>query len=142
MDAAKHAHLLMTLMSIAVDPPLRQPAQAPDPAVVMSSVWKALARRAGAADGSSPDPVLHALRIRAKRVRYAAEALEPFVGDRAVAFAKAAARLQDVLGRHQDSVVTIDKLASWPRRTRARVHRRLARCRSRARPGRDPGRVA
>jgi CHAD domain-containing protein len=112
MDAAKHAHLLMTLMSIAVDPPLRRPAQAPDPAVVMSSVWKALARRAGAASGSSPDPVLHALRIRAKRVRYAAEALAPFVGDRASAFARSAARLQDVLGRHQDSVMAIDKLSA------------------------------
>ena len=111
MDAAKHTHLLMTLMSIAVDPPLRRPAHAPDPSVVMSSVWKALARRAGGASGSSPDPVLHALRIRAKRVRYAAEALAPFVGGRASAFAKSAARLQDVLGRHQDSVVAIDKLS-------------------------------
>jgi CHAD domain-containing protein len=112
MDAPEHTQLLTTLMAIAVDPPLRRPAHAPDPAVVMSSVWKALARRAGAADGSSPDPVLHALRIRAKRVRYAAEALAPFVGDRAASFAKAAARLQDVLGRHQDSVVAIDKLAA------------------------------
>ena len=112
MDAAKHTHLLMTLMSIAVDPPLRQPAHAPDPAVVMSSVWKALSRRAGAASGSSPDPVLHALRIRAKRVRYAAEALAPFVGNRASSFARSAARLQDVLGRHQDSVIAIDKLSA------------------------------
>jgi len=111
MDAPEHAHLQRTLMSIAVDPPLRRPAHAPDPAVVMSSMWKALARRAGAAGRSSPDPVLHALRIRAKRVRYAAEALTPFVGDRASAFAKAAGRLQDVLGRHQDAVVAIDKLA-------------------------------
>ena len=112
MDAPEHAQLLTTLMSIAVDPPLRRPAQAPDPAVVMSSVWKALARRAGAADGSASDPVLHALRIRAKRVRYAAEALAPFVGDRASAFAKSAARLQDVLGRHQDSAIAIDKLSA------------------------------
>ena len=110
MEAAKHTHLLMTLMSIAVDPPLRQPARAPDPAVVMSSVWKALSRRAGAASGSSTDPVLHEVRTRAKRVRYAAEALAPFVGDRASAFAKSAVRLQDVLGRHQDSVIAIDKL--------------------------------
>ncbi|TMK36245.1 MAG: CHAD domain-containing protein [Actinobacteria bacterium] len=112
MDAPEHGQLLRTLMSIAVDPPLRRPAYAPDPAVVMSSVWKALARRAKAAGRSSPDPVLHALRIRAKRVRYAAEALAPFVGDRASAFAKAAGRLQDVLGRHQDAVVAIDKLAA------------------------------
>jgi Uncharacterized conserved protein len=112
MEAAKHTHLLMTLMSIAVDPPLRQPAQAPDPAVVMSSVWKALSRRAGAASGSSTDPVLHEVRTRAKRVRYAAEALAPFVGDRASAFAKSAARLQDVLGRHQDSAIAIDKLSA------------------------------
>jgi CHAD domain-containing protein len=77
----------------------------------MTSVWKALARRAKAADASPTDPALHALRIRAKRARYAAEALAPFVGPRSSGFARAAARLQDVLGRHQDAVVAIDTLS-------------------------------
>ncbi len=51
------------------------------------------------------DPYLHRIRIRAKRVRYAAEAVAPVVGEKAVRFAKAAARLQDALGELQDAVV-------------------------------------
>jgi CHAD domain-containing protein len=51
------------------------------------------------------DASLHAVRIRAKRARYAAEAVSPVFGKRAEAFAEAAADLQDALGEHQDSVV-------------------------------------
>jgi CHAD domain-containing protein len=58
----------------------------------------------GAREDAS-DASLHAVRIRAKRARYAAEAVSPVFGKRAQAFAKAAADLQDVLGDHQDSVV-------------------------------------
>jgi CHAD domain-containing protein len=56
--------------------------------------------------GQDPtDANLHAARIRAKRVRYAAEAVSPVFGKRARAFAEAAVELQDVLGEHQDAVV-------------------------------------
>jgi len=126
--------LLASLGSIAAAPPLRSPAHDPDPAVVMTSVWKALSRRARRATSSPTDDALHALRIRAKRARYAAEALGPFVGKPAARFAHAAARLQDVLGRHQDAVVAIDRLsvvaagspdvafaAGWMSASRARV---------------------
>ena len=77
----------------------------------MTSVWKAAARRARAAAATPTDETLHALRIRTKRARYAAEALEPFVGKPAARFARSAGRLQDILGRHQDAVVAIDKLS-------------------------------
>jgi CHAD domain-containing protein len=50
------------------------------------------------------DPELHRVRILAKRARYAAEAVAPIVGSDAAAFARAAAKLQTVLGEHQDSV--------------------------------------
>ena len=51
------------------------------------------------------DPDLHRIRIRAKRVRYAAEAVAPMVGKRAARFAVAAAALQDTLGNLQDAAV-------------------------------------
>jgi CHAD domain-containing protein len=51
------------------------------------------------------DEALHGARIRAKRVRYAAEAVAPVFGKRARRFAIAAVGLQDVLGEHQDAVV-------------------------------------
>jgi CHAD domain-containing protein len=56
--------------------------------------------------GDDPlDVELHAARIRAKRVRYAAEAVAPAVSKGAKRFASAVADLQDVLGEHQDAVV-------------------------------------
>ena len=51
------------------------------------------------------DEDLHRIRIRSKRVRYAAEAVAPVIGKRAVRFAAAAAGLQDTLGELQDSAV-------------------------------------
>jgi CHAD domain-containing protein len=53
----------------------------------------------------SPDTDLHEVRIRAKRVRYAAEAVSPVLGRRASTLARSAAGLQEVLGEHQDAVV-------------------------------------
>jgi len=55
-------------------------------------------------DRNAPDELLHRARIRAKRVRYVAEALED---DRVV---KRAKELQDVAGEHQDAVVAEEKL--------------------------------
>jgi CHAD domain-containing protein len=50
------------------------------------------------------DPELHRIRILAKRARYAAEAVAPVAGAGAAAFARAAAKLQTILGEHQDGV--------------------------------------
>jgi CHAD domain-containing protein len=61
------------------------------------------------------DRELHRVRIATKRARYTANVLVPVVGGRATRFAKAAARLQDVLGDHQDAVVSQE----WLRRTAA-----------------------
>ena len=57
------------------------------------------------------DDELHALRIRAKRVRYAAEAGAPVIGKAAAKFARAVTGLQDVLGELHDAVVA----AAWLR---------------------------
>ena len=67
--------------------------------------WNHLERAVEQARDDGSDSSLHGVRIRAKRARYAAEAVSPVFGKRADAFAEAAAGLQDVLGEHQDSVV-------------------------------------
>jgi CHAD domain-containing protein len=67
--------------------------------------WQHLEHAVEQAREDASDASLHAVRIRAKRARYAAEAVSAVFGKRAEAFAQAAARLQDVLGDHQDSVV-------------------------------------
>jgi CHAD domain-containing protein len=59
-----------------------------------------------AALGPNPaDAALHEIRIRAKRLRYACEAVAEVVGKPAVDMARAAADLQGVLGDFHDAVV-------------------------------------
>lgn len=66
--------------------------------------------------GSEPnDAALHRVRRRAKRVRYAAEAVAPALGRPARRLAKTATEIQDALGAHQDAVIA----AEWLRRIAA-----------------------
>jgi CHAD domain-containing protein len=57
-------------------------------------------------DGPAGDAALHEVRKSAKRLRYAAEAAAPVFGKRATTLARAAEEIQEILGDHQDSVVT------------------------------------
>ena len=54
---------------------------------------------------TADDAELHAIRIRAKRVRYAAESAAAFCGEAAWRFARRVERLQTVLGEQHDAVV-------------------------------------
>jgi CHAD domain-containing protein len=74
---------------------------------LMNGPWGHLRHTCEALGPSSSDAELHQARIRAKRVRYAAETLVPVFGKPARRFANRAARLQEVLGKHQDSVMAV-----------------------------------
>jgi CHAD domain-containing protein len=66
--------------------------------------WRKLRRTV---ESFGPDPAdheLHLVRIHAKRVRYAAEAVAPALGKEVRRFARAMTEVQDVLGEHQDAV--------------------------------------
>lgn len=78
-----------------------------------------LAKRVSSLGDPPADDELHALRLRAKRARYAAEAVSPVLGKRARTVAAAAAKLQDVLGDHQDAVVAERWLREWTRTNRS-----------------------
>jgi CHAD domain-containing protein len=70
--------------------------------------------------GDQPtDEELHAVRIRAKRARYAAEAAAPVLGKHTRAEAAAAAKLQDVLGEQRDAVVAERWLRAQVRTSRS-----------------------
>ena len=56
------------------------------------------------------DDELHAVRIRGKRARYAAELAEGAVGKPAQRFVQDAKRFQDVVGEHQDAVVAEERI--------------------------------
>ena len=77
--------------------------------------WRRLKRAAKTLAKHSPDTQWHAVRIRAKQCRYAAEAVAPVCGRQARRFAAAVAKVQDILGDHQDTVVA----EAWLRDTGA-----------------------
>jgi CHAD domain-containing protein len=108
LDQDRALDLLDRLVALS-----RTPAMAPgnggpsEPAIppLIDTPWKRLRKAVSALDDEPSDEALHQVRIRAKRCRYAAEAIAPVVGKDAAAFAKAAADLQDLLGGHQDAVM-------------------------------------
>jgi CHAD domain-containing protein len=113
--------LLDRLVSAAREPVVGEDraSAAPDVAAVMQPVWRRLAQTASSLGRQPSDAELHAVRIRTKRARYAAEALAPVAGKAARRFADRAAELQDVLGEHQDAVVA----EAWLRRSIGRGRR-------------------
>jgi CHAD domain-containing protein len=122
LHSRRYLRLLDSLVEAANGPSLRESAGEPASDVVPELVrrpWHKLEKRVGKLGDSPSDEELHAVRIRTKRVRYAAEAAEPILGKPARAFAKAAERLQDVLGELNDSVVAEHWLATWARRGRS-----------------------
>jgi CHAD domain-containing protein len=72
---------------------------------VVKRPWKKLRKEARGAGRKPTDRQLHKIRIRAKRLRYAAEAAEAVVGKKASRVAASAEGLQTQLGDHHDAVV-------------------------------------
>jgi CHAD domain-containing protein len=116
--------LLDTLVGLAARPPIAAgpPGLADQRAADLAAglirrPWRRLNRAARALAKHSPDTQWHAVRIRAKQCRYAAEAVTPVCGRQARRFAAAVAAVQDILGDHQDTVVA----EAWLRNTGAAV---------------------
>ncbi len=95
VDAARSPRLLPEAHQGAHDVALR----------LLAKPWRKLRQEVRSLDDPPKDEALHEVRIRAKRVRYAAEAVAPVLGRRATRFARAAAELQEILGEHHDAVV-------------------------------------
>jgi CHAD domain-containing protein len=81
--------------------------------------WKKLHAAVRALGDDPHDAELHAVRIAAKRVRYAAEAAAPVAGGPARNFAAAVAGVQEALGDYHDSVVARE----WLREAAATIRR-------------------
>ena len=67
--------------------------------------WRRLSRAVERLEPDAPDAALHAIRILAKRARYAVDAVVPLFGKDARRFARQLADLQTVLGEYQDTTV-------------------------------------
>jgi len=110
MDSDRYGQLLDRLATAARELPpggdrKARAARAAGAAAAPRRPWRHL-RGAVRSLGDHPsDDALHQVRIRAKRLRYASEAVSPVVGKPATALARTAANLQDVLGELHDCVV-------------------------------------
>ncbi len=108
MRAARYVALLDRLVDAANAPAMvelsTQPAAYVLPSVV-GAAWHSLAKSVRKLDPDAEDEVWHRARKRAKRARYAAEAASAALGDDAVRLGKAGAKVQNVLGEHQDAAV-------------------------------------
>jgi CHAD domain-containing protein len=108
MRTDRYRALLDSLVDAAVDPRVLADGAAPARDVLptlASRPWRALAKSVRRAGREPEDAVLHGIRIRAKRARYAADVAALVVGKPATRFAGAVAAVQDVLGAHQDACV-------------------------------------
>ena len=111
MSSQRYFDLLDRLVEAAANPRLDETqaerTQAP-PSQVLPALalrpWRDLRRTVGRLPASPSDEELHQVRIAAKRVRYACEAVAPALGPDAARFARLAAALQTELGEHQDSI--------------------------------------
>ena len=116
LESDRYVELLSTLVEAANAPALAKSAKAPAAEVIPGLVrrpWHRLEKRVLALGERPSDEQLHEVRIRTKRVRYAADAAAPVVGKPARAFARAAAGLQDVLGELNDAAVAGAWLETW-----------------------------
>ena len=113
LKSARYFRLLDSLDAFLAEPPLTETAGKDTLQTVgrlVSKQRKRLKKHVRAlhveSDGPAADAALHEVRKSAKRLRYAAEAAAPVFGKRATTLARAAEEIQEILGDHQDSVVT------------------------------------
>ena len=122
LRSTRYVELLDRLVEAAGAPALRGDADRPAADAIPALVrrpWHKLEKRAGKLPDDPTNAELHEIRIRTKRVRYAAEAAAPIAGKPARALGHAAARLQDVLGDLNDADVAAGWLDDWGARAGA-----------------------
>ena len=104
----RHQQLVDDLMSAAIDPPVTDAAfetceQALLPLVART--WRKLRSTIKALELDGPSPTWHAARIKAKRARYAADAVAPIFGKAMKQHARMLSEVTELLGDHQDAHV-------------------------------------
>ena len=115
MRSPRYTALLDDLVAAANDPQTTPEASGSAAALLpplAGGPWRRLRRVVKRLGDDPDDGALHQVRIRAKRARYAAEAVAPVARAAVGRFAEAVAGVQEVLGEHHDSVVA----EQWLRR--------------------------
>ena len=122
LDSDRYHRLLADLHALVTDPPFTARAAGRATKVLPrqvaerdAKVRKRLRRARRRPAGHRRDEALHAARKAAKGARYAGEAVQGVLGADATRYAAAMEDLQEVLGEHQDSVVTRGRLRDLAR---------------------------
>lgn len=109
LGSQRYFALRDSLDRLVAEPPWTEEAGRPAREVLLRPVhrdWRRVRRRyVAVGDADDRDVALHEVRKAAKRLRYAAETVEPVVGEDARRLASAANELTSYLGERQDSVV-------------------------------------
>ena len=108
LASPRYARLLARLEAALGHPPAR-PSVVPLPDIAAAE-FKKLRKAVNKLPRQPSAEELHAVRIKVKRARYAAELVQPIIGRRAERFIDKAKKLQDILGEHQDAVVAEEYL--------------------------------
>ena len=108
LAAPRYLDLLDRLHAASLTPPVSEPGDDTAPAKVAPRLVRprlhAFEHELAGLGRHPSDRDLHQVRIRAKRLRYASETVEPYVGRKARRTASAAKSLQDVLGDLNDAI--------------------------------------
>jgi CHAD domain-containing protein len=115
MSESRYFRLLDRLEAAAAAPQAREADASLED--IAAREFRKLRKAVKALPPDPPDDELHAVRIRGKRARYAAELAEGTVGKPARRFVKDAKRFQDVVGEHQDAVVAEERIRDLLGRT-------------------------
>lgn len=116
LSGRRYVTLLDSLVQAAAAPATSKKAAADVRRVLPKLVhrrYRKLAKSVGSLHDGAPNEAWHKGRIRAKRARYAAEAVAPALGKKreaVVRLAKNVAKLQDLLGTLQDSATASEML--------------------------------
>lgn len=113
LDEPRHRDLLDALRAASARPPCTADAAKSGEDVLpplLAAAWRRLEKSARALGEHAPPEAWHRTRIRAKRVRYAAEALEPVLGRAARRRAKHVSTLTELLGEYQDAEVAAGRV--------------------------------
>jgi CHAD domain-containing protein len=117
LQSDRYRSLVEMLDQSSLRPPLAKAAALPCGVVLPAAAkaaWRRLKKAARDLRNNDPPGEFHEARKRAKRCRYTAELIAPFLGQRAVnaasKFIRLLARVQDSLGEHQDALITVSEL--------------------------------
>jgi CHAD domain-containing protein len=116
MDSPRYLEIVREARAAVAEPQFRGCAARPARKLVrrlVSRSWKRLERDVRALSDAPDAAALHAVRIRAKRCRYAAEVQIPVSGGRTHRFVHELGELQDELGRIQDATLERRWLAEF-----------------------------